>query len=63
MERYKGIIYFSDGTTEETGSFGGAGAQQSCERDTAMRFTQRQKDAERFNWFRKPMRYDVKRID
>lgn len=38
-----GIIYFKNGTTKETGTFNGAGAEQSAERETAIRFDQEMK--------------------
>ena len=40
MEVYYGVIYFKNGTKRETGGFSGPGAEQSCERHTAMQFEQ-----------------------
>ena len=59
---YYGVIYFKNGIKRETGTFSGAGAEQSAERQTAMQFDQEMK-----NWERsglpdvfKPTRYEVK---
>jgi hypothetical protein len=59
METFYGVIYFKDGTKEETGGFSGAGAEQSCERATQRQFEMKLKTAinDRF----KPSRYEVKK--
>lgn len=41
MESYYGVIYFKDGRKVETSKVtGGPGAEQICERQTAMQFEQ-----------------------
>ena len=59
MGTYYGVIYFKNGTKEETGGFSGAGAEQSCERHTAQLFEMRTKTA--ISDFFKPTRYEVKK--
>ena len=59
MEYYYGVIYYKDGRKEETGSFGGPGAEMSCERHTAMLFENKIKTA--INDHFKPSRYEVKK--
>ena len=61
MESYIGVIYYSDGTREETGRFNGVSSDKSCERHTADLFARRQK--ERIAYHSKPTRFEVKKVN
>lgn len=57
MSYYKGIIWFKDGHKQETGTFGGPGARESCERQTAQCFNDAMRRAQ--TPFFQPSRYEV----
>ena len=59
MDTYYGVIYFRDGRRLEVATWTGAGAEQSCERQTVMIFDQYMRTA--MNDFFKPTRYEVKK--
>lgn len=61
-EKAKSLLFshlFRDGHKQETGGFSGPGAEQSCERHTAMKFEAAMKRA--VSPFFEPTRYEVKK--
>ena len=61
MDRYVGIIYWSDGSKQEVSHWSGANADVQCERETYGFFQERSKHFA--NYSIKPTRYEVKKVN
>ena len=59
MDTFYGVIYFKDGTKREVHPCSGCGAEQQCERATAMEFETLKKRAIHPDF--EPTRYEVKK--
>lgn len=60
MEKYIGIIYYTDGTKSECCPCSGPSAQKTCEIDTARKFEFQKRNMS--TSVRRPTRYEVKKI-
>ena len=60
MDEYYYVIYFSDGTKQESGTYSGVGAETSCEIAAQQEFDRQQQFLKDIK-YHYPTRWDVKK--